>query len=65
MDDRLIDRREREKDESDSDIPFTNPSPPPEIVQNIQEEIISNTLFSKHRLFSILLKLIKVILVMS
>jgi hypothetical protein len=36
-----------------------NPEPPPEIVIN-KEDLIGDTLFSKHWLFEILLKLIKV-----
>lgn len=45
----------------DEDMPYRNPSPPPEIAQISQGELINNTLFSRHQLFSILLKLIKVI----
>lgn len=39
-----------------------NPEPPPEIVKIQKEDLIGNTLFSKHWLFEFLLKLIKVFL---
>ena len=39
---------------------FYNPEPPPEIVKIQNEDLIGNTLFSKHWLFELLLKLIKV-----
>lgn len=37
-----------------------NPEPPPEIVKINREDLIGDTLFSKHWLFEVLLKLIKV-----
>ena len=40
---------------------YVNPEPPPEISQVEQEDLIGNTLFSKHWLCELLLKLIKVI----
>lgn len=37
-----------------------NPEPPPEIMKFNKEDLIGDTLFSKHWLFEVLLKLIKV-----
>lgn len=37
-----------------------NPEPPPEIMKINKEDLIGDTLFSKHWLFEVLLKLIKV-----
>jgi hypothetical protein len=37
-----------------------NPEPPPEIVNINKDDLIGDTLFSKHWLFEVLLKLIKV-----
>lgn len=39
---------------------YVNPEPPPEIAQIKKEDQIGNTLFSKHWLCNLLLKLIKV-----
>ena len=40
---------------------YVNPEPPPEIAKIKKEDQIGNTLFSKHWLCNLLLKLIKVI----
>ncbi len=42
--------------------PYVNPEPPPEIVKIQKEDLIGETLFSKHWLFELLLSLIKVII---
>ena len=42
-------------------LEYVNPEPPPEIVQINKEDLIGNTLFSKHWLCELLLKLIKVL----
>ena len=42
------------------DDPYVNPEPPQEIQEIQQADLIGNTMFSKHWLFGLLLKLIEV-----
>jgi hypothetical protein len=44
----------------DDNQPYSNPPPPPEINQVAHEDLVDNTMISKHRLFDILIKLVEV-----
>jgi hypothetical protein len=46
---------------SDDDNSYVNPEPPPEIIKIQKEDLIGETMFSKHWLFELLLTIIKVI----
>ena len=54
------DDEDDEEDEDEDDRPAYNPEPPPEIVNIRHDDRIGDTMFSKHDLFELLLKLIKV-----
>ena len=44
----------------DDDNSYVNPEPPPEIIKIQKEDLIGETMFSKHWLFELLLTIIKV-----
>lgn len=50
----------KEQQKKMDDTESWNPEPPPEIVNINKDDLIGDTLFSKHWLFEVLLKLIKV-----
>jgi hypothetical protein len=51
---------DQESNQSAEDFPFSNPPPPQEINDVAQEDLIENTMISKHRLFKILISLVEV-----
>ena len=48
------------QENSDKTACYANPEPPPEIQRIQQDDLIGNTMFSKHWVFGVLLQLIEV-----